>query len=234
MTTTPSAPTPRPNQTPADLRTLLAGYPSLTWRDRLHMIIRWRVCPLPRIASCVPAQGVVVDLGCGHGLFAQLLARAAPDRQVIGIDLDVHKVALAQSLALPNLQFIAGDIAEADVPPATAVTILDVFYLVPFDVQDRLLAICAGKLAPGGVIVLKEMAEHLRWKVWLNWLEETLAVRVLGITEASETANGAPRFYFRTRAEWLKTLTGLGFAVEAIPMDRGYYHPHIVYVARKP
>ena len=216
-----------------DLRTLLASYRTLTWRDRLHMIVRWRVCPLPAIAALVPPQGVVVDLGCGHGLFAQLLARDSAAREVIGVDLDAHKIALAEQLTanatLSNLRVITGDIATTDIPPAQAVTILDVFYLVPYQVQEHLLAVCADKLAPGGLIVLKDMAERPRWKVWLNWLEETLAVRVLRITASAESN----RFYFRSRAEWQTLLRNLGFAVQTVPLDRGYYHPHIAFVARK-
>lgn len=210
----------------ADLRALIAAYSSLSWRDRLHMAIRWRVCPLPKIAAYVPDQGVIVDLGCGHGLFTQLLACEEPRRDVIGIDLDAHKVALAQQLALPNLRFIVGDVAQTDVPPAQAVTILDVFYLVPYAVQEHLLAVCAEKLAPGGVIVLKEMAEKPRWKVILNWLEETLAVRVLRITLGD-------KFYFRPRSDWQALLQRLSFTVETIPLDRGYYHPHVLFIARK-
>ncbi len=212
-----------------DVRALIDAYPALSTRDRLHMAIRWRVCPLPAIAACVPEQGVIVDLGCGHGLFAQLLARASAARSVIGVDLDAHKIALAQGLKLPNLCFVAGDIAETTLPPAQAVTILDVFYLVPYAIQEQLLASCAQKLAADGIIVLKEMSERPRWKVWLNWLEETLAVRVLRITES----DGSGRFYFRTRAEWQALFDRLGFAVETVPLDRGYYHPHVVFIARK-
>lgn len=190
------------------------------------MLIRWRVCPLPAIAAHVPDAGVILDLGCGHGLFAQLLARESSRREVIGVDLDAHKVALAQTLTLPNLRFVVGDVAETAVPPAQAVTIIDVFYLVPYDIQEQLLSVCAEKLAPGGVIVLKEMAEKPRWKVWLNWLEETLAVRVLKITVGG-------KFYFRPRAEWQAIFKRLGFTVQTIPLDRGYYHPHVVFVARK-
>lgn len=218
---------------PADLRTLIGAYQVLTWRDRLHMIVRWRVCPLPAIAALVPSQGVIVDLGCGHGLFAQLLARQSPTREVIGVDLDSHKIALAEQLTvnrdLPNLRFSANDIAKTDMPPAQAVTILDVFYLVPYAIQEQLLAVCAKKLAPGGVIVLKEMAERPRWKVWLNWLEETLAVRVLGITARAEST----RFYFRSRAEWGTLFEKLGFTVQTVPLDHGYYHPHVAFVAWK-
>jgi SAM-dependent methyltransferase len=212
-----------------DLRTLISAYPALSRRDRLHMIVRWRVCPLKAIAACVPARGVIVDLGCGHGLFAQLLARDSAARSVIGVDLDARKVAVTDQLALPNLRFVTGDAATIDLPPVQAVTIIDVLYLVPYQTQERLLAACAARLAPDGLIVLKDMAERPRWKVWLNWLEETLAVRVLHITASDESG----RFYFRPRAEWQALLARLGFAVETIPLDRGYYHPHVVFVARK-
>lgn len=208
------------------LRELIQAYGDIPTGDRLHMIIRWRLAPLRRIAALVPEAGVILDLGCGHGLFTQLLARSAPQRQVIGVDLDADKIKVAQQLKFPNLEFKVGDVAAVDVPPSQAVTITDVFYLVPYEIQEKLLAICADKLAPGGVIVLKEMAEVPRWKMFLNWLEETLAVKVLRITVGKD-------FYFRPRAEWQKLFQLLGFTVETIPLDRGYYHPHVVFVAKK-
>jgi len=208
------------------VRELIAAYGELSRRDRLHMILRWWLCPRPAVAARVPAEGVIIDLGCGHGLFALLLARESAGRQVIGIDLDDRKIAVARQIRLPNLRFEVGDIGQIEVPSAQAVTLLDVLYLVPYDVQERLLALCAGRLAPGGVIVLKETAEVPRWKAWLNRLEETLAVRVLRITVGG-------RFYFRTRADWQALFERLGFAVETVPLDRGYYHPHVLFVARK-
>jgi hypothetical protein len=66
-------------------------------------------------------------------------------------------------------------------------------------------------------------------KVWLNWLEETIAVRVLKITETTEGG----KFYFRTRAEWQKLFASLGFSVETVSLDHGYYHPHVAFIARK-
>ncbi len=212
-----------------ELRELIKAYPTLSWQDRLHMMVRWYVCPLPRIASLVPGEGIIVDLGCGHGLFTQLLARQASARTIIGIDLDEHKIALARQVTLPNLQFIAGDIAAADLPSAAAITILDVFYLIPFEIQERLLTICAKNLKPGGVLLLKDMAETPRWKFRLNQFEEILAVRLFHIT-ASLKSEG---FYFRRREDWQALLCHLGFEVQTIPMDKGYYHPHVVFVARK-
>lgn len=216
-----------------DPSTLLSGYSALTFGDRLHLRIRWLLCPLLRIAEYVPRDGVIVDVGCGHGLFAQLLARQSASRQIIGFDLDAAKIELAQQLTaesagLPNLSFRVQDVSQASVPPAAAVTILDVFYLVPYAAQEKLLADCAAKLKSGGVIVLKEIAESPRWKFAANWLEESLMVRILKLTA------GEGAFYFRSRADWQALLTRLGLQVETIAIDRGYYHSHVLYIARKP
>jgi SAM-dependent methyltransferase len=219
-------PAARYRQKMSAVRELLAAYGELPRRDRLHMILRWWLCPMLAVAARVPAEGVIVDLGCGHGLFTLLLARESAGRQVVGIDLDARKIAVARRARLPNLRFEVGDIGQVEVPLAQAVTILDVLYLVPYDIQERLLATCAARLAPGGVIVLKETAEVPRWKARLNRLEETLAVRVLRVT-----VGGA--FYFRPHADWQALFERLGFAVETIPLDRGYYHPHVLFVARK-
>lgn len=224
---------PPTNPPAVELSTLLAGYSALTLRDRLHLSVRYLVCPLHKIAAHVPSEGVIVDVGCGHGLFAQLLGRLSPKRRVIGFDLDAHKIGLAAQLGaagrgFPNLEFRVEDAAQAQVPPAQAVTILDVLYLVPYAAQEKLLADCAAKLAPGGVLLLKEIAERPRWKFWANWLEESLMVRVLRLTA------GRGGFYFRTRAGWQELLTRLGLQVSTIELDRGYYHAHVLFVGRKP
>lgn len=212
------------------LNTLLKHYPKLDWRARLHMTVRWWICPLQRIGALVPPQGSVIDLGCGHGLFTLLLAHQSSERDVLGIDLDAEKIALAQTLKLPNLRFIAADIAQqTDLPKAQAITITDVFYLIPYDAQERLLRLCVDQLDGGGVLVLKDMAETPRWKVRLNELEETLAVRVLRITATTD----AHQFYFRSRAEWIALLETFGLHVETVPLDQGYLHPHIAFVGRK-
>jgi 2-polyprenyl-3-methyl-5-hydroxy-6-metoxy-1,4-benzoquinol methylase len=198
------------------------------------MAIRWAVCPMRKIAGYAAADkpssaAPIIDLGCGHGLFTQLMARMHPTQPIIGIDLDAEKIKVAQQLTIPNLQFLCSDVMNADVPPAQSITILDVFYLLPYPLQEQLLQTCSDKLLPGGSLLLKDMAEKPRWKVMLNWLEEFLAVRVLKITDSIDG-----QFYFRPSSEWVALLTKLGFTVQTIPLDRGYYHPHILFVARKP
>ncbi len=81
-------------------------------------------------------------------------------------------------------------------------------------------------LPPGGVLVLKDMDKRPRWKYAWNMIQETIAVKIIGFTLGS-------RFYFRRRADYVALLNGLGFAVDIVPLHRGYWYPHILFVAKK-
>src|SRR5438552_18552520 len=62
----------------------------------------------------VPRHGFIVDLGCGHGLFANLLVESSPGRRVLGIDFDERKIAVARSTVdeRESLRFDVGDIVR--------------------------------------------------------------------------------------------------------------------------
>src|SRR5204862_5937206 len=88
----------------------------------------------------VPRQGFIVDLGCGHGLFACLLREAAESRRVLGIDLDERKIEVARGAVRDTqwLRFEVGDIIKDPPPHCDAVTIVDVLYLLPFEDRHRI------------------------------------------------------------------------------------------------
>ncbi len=119
--------------------------------------------------------------------------------------------------------------SPANCPPGrgTAVVIVDVLYLLPADVQRGLLQSCASTLAPGGVLVVKEMAPTPRWKAAWNRGQETLAVRLLGITE------GEGGFTFVPPDELAAWMAGDGLVAEHRSLHRGYPHPHHLVVGRK-
>jgi len=195
---------------------------------KAYLKIKFHICPILRMEAYVPDKGTIVDLGCGNGLFAAILKLGSPARSIIGIDLDARKIAEARkSLGnVPHLDFRLGDVAAVEYPPANATTIIDVLYLIPFEAQERILRMCAAALPPGGLLVLKDMDKQPRWKYAWNMIQETLAVKIIGFTLGS-------RFFFRRRADYVALLTGLGFTVEIVPLHRGYWYPHILFVAKK-
>ena len=60
------------------------------------------------------------------------------------------------------------------------VDVVFVWGLLADEAQRSLLAGCARELAPGGVLVVKEMGTTPRWKHRWNVAQETLAVRCYG------------------------------------------------------
>lgn len=64
-------------------------------------------------------RGLVVDLGCGGGLWAGELTHRGYD--ALGIDLSPAMVALARKVA-PQARFLVGSLLKVQLPPCVAVT----------------------------------------------------------------------------------------------------------------
>jgi SAM-dependent methyltransferase len=213
-------------------------YRGLGLRTRVHVAVRWLSCPFPAVAAAVPTRGRVLEIGCGHGLFAAYLALGSPDRAVAGVDIDAAKIAVGQRAARRAAEVGADlrlDVATSgDVPPGPwdAVVIVDVLYLLDAEAQRALLTACAGQLAPGGVLVVKEMGTEPRWKHRWNLAQETLAVRVLRIT-ATESSSG-PAFEFLPPCRVAAILAAAGLRTEVRAVDRHRPHPHHLIVGRRP
>ncbi len=106
------------------------------------------------------------------------------------------------------------------------VAILDVLYAIPAGEWDPILSRVSQRLAPGGVLLLKEM-DPTSWKQRWNQFQETLSERFLGITMAAT-------FNYEPRDAMVARLLRTGFTrVETMSVDRGYPHPHLLYLAWK-
>jgi len=151
-------------------------------------------------------------------------------REVHGIDVDRDKLAAARAAAARGGLTATFEAVEGDhLPdgPWRAIAIVDVLYLLGAAEQVSLLRACSSALAPGGVLVVKEMAPAPRWKAIWNAAQETAAVRILGITEGSELT-------FLPPSELAAAMAAAGLAVRDRPLHRGYPHPHHLLVGRKP
>ena len=100
--------------------------------------------------------GLVVDLGCGSGLWAKELTKAG--YRVLGIDISEAMVDIARRRA-PGAEFRVGSLFEVEIPPCAAVTAVSevLNYLFDPENEDRGLARLFRRvydaLAPGGVFV---------------------------------------------------------------------------------
>ncbi len=215
---------------PPALLALYAGQPA---RVRAHIRTRWRTCPFSAVEALVPETGRVLDFGAGHGALASWLAMRSSGRRVVGVDLAEKKIASARQGAerarergIPAAEFHVENAGAFPKGPWDAVLFVDVLYLLdPVD-QERVLREAARALAPGGAVLVKELAREPRWKARWAGAQEFLAVRVLHIT-----AGAGIRFLEPERhARWLEAE---GLSVVAARADRGYLHPHHLIAARR-
>jgi 2-polyprenyl-3-methyl-5-hydroxy-6-metoxy-1,4-benzoquinol methylase len=208
----------------------LSRYRDGTRAARLHTLVRWWSAPFPAIEAALPPQGRILEIGCGHGLFSTYAALAQPGRTVHGVDIDPDKIRDAQASARAGdgrLSFALAPSGEVPAGPWDGVVIVDVLYLLPEAEQRRLLEQALATLAPGGVLVVKEMALEPSWKARWNTTQETLAVKLLGITAGHD-------FTFVPPARIAEWLTAKGATVRDRRVDRGRLHPHHLLVAQVP
>jgi len=202
--------------------------------------------------------GLVVDVGCGSGVFARRLLAAGYD--VLGLDLSPAMVRLARKNA-PRARFVVGSFADAPLPPCDAVVAMG-------EVLGYLLDARAGRglgaffrrafvaLRPGGLLLadfLTPLPEHPRawtrhvsgegWDVVATIAEDARA-KILSRRIVTFRGRGASfrrteerhRMRLRGRAEISGLLARAGFE-SAIGGAYGRFRlpeGHLLAIARRP
>ena len=166
----------------------------------------------------IPPGARVLDLGCGQGLVAALLAeagRAAAERRwpeswppppvgarVTGVDLLAADIARARAALDGAAEFVHGDMRDPPSQTYDVVVFLDTLhYLAPAD-QEALLGRANARLRAGGTMLLRvhDDAAPLR-ATFGRWVDRcTGALR----------GNGLGRVHGRSVADWCAQLEALG------------------------
>ncbi|MGH7295328.1 MAG: class I SAM-dependent methyltransferase, partial [Polyangiaceae bacterium] len=181
-------PASRPRPTLASLRERLVGRPALEapeiyGREAIARIVR-ALPPLERIYSLVrfsilrpkllsvmdlllTDEGRILDVGCGFGLFAAYFGQTHPRRRIVGVDPDARRIRMARDvarrLALHEHSFVTGDVRDAALEgPFEAAYVLDVMHHLPREDQRRVLERLRGLLAPGGMLIVKDITTEPR------------------------------------------------------------------------
>jgi SAM-dependent methyltransferase len=124
-------------------------------RDRAWPGMRRLLAELP-----VPPRSVL-DVGCGHGRFAQLLRECGRSASYCGVDASAELLALAQARddLIAGAAFVRADVIEDEpaIPPGPfeLIGMFGVIHHVPGEgARAELLRALARRLAPGGTLAV--------------------------------------------------------------------------------
>lgn len=155
---------------------------------RAHLAARLSSAPWARVVGAVSLGGsALLDVGCGPGLLAYLLARRGYGGTYLGVDPDERKVERARAWVgeTPRRSFRAGGVECVPEKAFDQAVIVDVLYLVPRPSRAGLVAGVANRLLPDGRLVALTSGGGPRWKRALDRVQERLAVAVVGMTKGA-------------------------------------------------
>ncbi len=208
-------------------------------------------------------DGLVLDLGCGSGLWAQQLIEAG--YRVIGIDISEAMIRIARKRA-PAAQFRIESLHKAKLPPCAAVTSISECLNYLFDSESdngsndngalaRLFKRVYSALLPGGVFVFDiaepgQAAEGVAtrgfsagedWAVLVEKKEQqgAFARRITSFRKVGRNYRRAEEMHIqrlRKAADVARELRQTGFRVRTIRSYGEFNLPkaHAAFIARKP
>jgi 2-polyprenyl-3-methyl-5-hydroxy-6-metoxy-1,4-benzoquinol methylase len=208
---------------------IAARYRLRRHRSYVRSKLRWD----PLFAGVAPlfvgSSRPLLDIGCGLGLLGQYLRERGFRAPYLGLDLDERKIEEARLAASGDgldLEFAAG--SAASLPGFLGdVALLDVLHYMPAEAQQRTLVEVASRVAPDGILVIRNVLKDGSWR--------------FAATVAQERFSGAlgwmrfPACHFPEREEIESPLRAMGFATHVVPLwGRTPFNSYLFVARREP
>jgi SAM-dependent methyltransferase len=210
------------------------------------------------LSGCDDRSKLVIDLGCGSGIWARTLADSG--YTVIGLDISAEMIAIARR-RVPEATFQVGSFVDFAIPACRSVTALGEVFNYLFDPNNSLLAlrqVCQrvfDALIPSGALVFdvaepgrssglkRSFSEGADWACLVEYLHDEnrqqLTRRIVTfrrVAEAYRRHEEIHRQQLFDRTAVAEMLRGVGFQVEIVPGYGPAPFPAglVGFVARKP
>jgi 2-polyprenyl-3-methyl-5-hydroxy-6-metoxy-1,4-benzoquinol methylase len=120
----------------------------------------------------------ILDVGCGVGLLGFYLRERDFQQPVLGLDLDARKIRYGAQIAAGHYRDIDLRFHDAakTVPDFSGnVALFDVLHYLPPQRQSALLTQLAGRVTPGGLLIIRDCPRDAGARYWMTWLAEKFA-----------------------------------------------------------
>jgi 2-polyprenyl-3-methyl-5-hydroxy-6-metoxy-1,4-benzoquinol methylase len=205
------------------LRRIIRAYDSTI--VRAYCVLRFQIINLNMLhilSLCLRGKARVLEVGCGFGLFGCYFAARDARVRWHGLDLNARRIEMARSaaarLGLANTKFAVADARETLQLEERfdAVVMMDLLHHIPDHSKRQLLDAVLSRLAPGGVLIIKDVTRRPRWKMAFTWLLD------VAMTQGFDMWYWSPAQFREAIDE--------RFEMEAYPINDWLPYPHIVYV----
>jgi 2-polyprenyl-3-methyl-5-hydroxy-6-metoxy-1,4-benzoquinol methylase len=205
------------------LRRIIRAYDSTI--VRAYCVVRFRIINLNMLhilSLCLRGKSRVLEVGCGFGLFGCYFAARDSRVRWHGLDLNPGRIEMARAaaarLGLTNTKFAVADARETLELEERfdAVVMMDLLHHIPDHSKRQLLDAVLSRLAPGGVLIIKDVTRRPRWKMAFTWLLD------VAMTQGFDMWYWSPTQFRQAIDE--------RFEMEAYPINDLLPYPHIVYV----
>ncbi len=180
-----------------------------------------------QIAERTPLPSPVVDVGCGRGQAALLLAELQPGVEVTGIDWAGTKIEQARRAAtgIAGLRFDVADVRHAELPRAGTIMMIDVLHYNDRDTQDRMLERAASALQPGGLLLVRDLDSAAGWRAWTTRVQERIGTWI--------RLNRGTTLCFRPASELVSVLEAAGLVTCVVPSSADLPLANVLVEARR-
>ena len=209
---------------------IMSFYRNSSLLTKLHILGRLNTCPFGKIEKFVPRNGLIVDYGCGFGIFSHILTSLSSLRNVYGFDVSTVKIKEAKNslAALGDNIIFSNDHQQAQgmLSQAECIVMLDVLSYFSDRERENILLCFYDNLKKGAILIIKDIDRNRSLKYAWLYFQELVIVKLLRITKGD--------FLNFFNSEYLSCLLErIGFKVSLIDISRNYLYPHVLFICEK-